>query len=61
VSQGQDWFDVYRVAAGVCAIYEPGHFEEVISYLVSGRERATLIDTGMGIGDMKRLVSELTD
>ena len=61
VSQDQDWFDVYRVAAGVCAIYEPGHFEEVISYLVSGRERAALIDTGMGIGDMKRLVSELTD
>ena len=61
VPQSQDWFDVYRVTVDVFAIYEPGHFEEVISYLIPGNERAALIDTGMGIGDMKQLTSELTD
>lgn len=55
------WFEVYRVVDGVFAIYEPGQFEEVISYLMVGQERALLFDTGLGVGDMRRLVSELTD
>ncbi len=61
VEQSQEWFEVYRVRPGVLAIYEPGQFEEVISYLILGSERALLFDTGLGIGDMRRLVSELTD
>jgi len=40
--------------------YEPGQFEEVISYLVVGKERAVLIDTGLGIGNVKRLAEEST-
>ena len=43
------------------AIYEPGQFEEVISFLVVGAERVLLFDTGLGIGDMKQAISELTD
>ena len=31
------------------------------TYLVCGEERAALIDTGYGIGDMKALCTELTD
>jgi glyoxylase-like metal-dependent hydrolase (beta-lactamase superfamily II) len=61
VQQSQDWFEVYEVLPGVFAIYEPGQFEEVISYLILGSEKALLWDTGLGIGDMKRVVSELTD
>jgi glyoxylase-like metal-dependent hydrolase (beta-lactamase superfamily II) len=61
VDQSQDWFEVYRVADGVLAIYEPGQFEEVISYLVIGSDRALLFDTGLGIGDMGQVVEELTD
>ena len=61
VDQDQDWFEVYRIADGVFAIYEPGQFEEVISFLVSGEDRALLFDTGLGIGDMKRVVEQLTD
>lgn len=61
VEQAQPWFEVYAVADGVFAIYEPGQFEEVISYLILGTERALLFDTGLGIGDMHRLVSELTE
>lgn len=55
------WFEVYRVAPGVLALYEPGHFEEVISYLVTGSDRAVLIDTGLGIGAIAPLVRSLTD
>ena len=61
IDQDQEWFEVYRVADGVFAIYEPGQFEEVISFLVTGEDRALLFDTGLGIGDMKRLVEQLTD
>ncbi|MCP3964684.1 MAG: MBL fold metallo-hydrolase [bacterium] len=61
VEQGQDWFEVYEIRPGVLAIYEPGQFEEVISYLIVGTERALLFDTGLGIGDMRRLTAELTD
>jgi glyoxylase-like metal-dependent hydrolase (beta-lactamase superfamily II) len=54
------WFEVYKVAPGVLAIYEPHQSEETIGYLVSGNELALLFDTGMGIGDLKALTAELT-
>lgn len=54
------WFEVYRVASGVFAIYEPHQFEEVISYLIVGEKRALLFDTGMGISNIRKVASELT-
>jgi glyoxylase-like metal-dependent hydrolase (beta-lactamase superfamily II) len=54
------WFEVYRAAPGVFAIYEPHQYEEVISYLILGEKRAVLFDTGLGIGDIKRVVLSLT-
>ena len=61
IEQDQDWFEVYRVADGVFAIYEPGQFEEVISFLIVGDERALLFDAGLGIGNIKAVVDQLTD
>ena len=61
VQSPSDWFEVYVVADGVYAIYEPGQFEEVISYLIVGSDRALLFDTGLGIGDMAAVVEDLTD
>ena len=57
----QKWFDVYRLAEGTYAIYEPNQFEEAICYLVTGEERAALIDTGTGIGNLREVVEQLTD
>jgi glyoxylase-like metal-dependent hydrolase (beta-lactamase superfamily II) len=57
----QGWFDVYKLAEGTYAIYEPNQFEEAISYLVLGAERGILVDAGTGIGDLKQVVQELTD
>lgn len=56
-----DWFEIRVVARDVHAILEPGHWEQVISYLILGKETAVLLDTGMGIADIHRVVSGLTD
>ena len=60
VDVASDWFEVYAVDDGVFAIYEPGQFEEVISFLIVGAERALLFDTGLGIGSIRDVVEELT-
>jgi glyoxylase-like metal-dependent hydrolase (beta-lactamase superfamily II) len=60
VSVSDPWFEVYRVAPKVLAIYEPHQSEETIGYLILGNTRALLVDTGMGIGNLKALAAELT-
>jgi glyoxylase-like metal-dependent hydrolase (beta-lactamase superfamily II) len=54
------WFEVYKPATGVFAIYEPHQAEETIGYLIVGQKRALLFDTGMGISDIKQVTAELT-
>jgi glyoxylase-like metal-dependent hydrolase (beta-lactamase superfamily II) len=56
----QDWFEIEELSPGVFAISEPFHHEFVRSHLVLGTERAVLIDTGMGVGDIRVVVEELT-
>ncbi len=60
VPSNDSWFEVYRLAPAVFAIYEPHQSEETISYLILGKNRALLFDTGMGIGDLRRVVAGLT-
>ena len=55
------WFEVYQVNPETFALLEPHHYEEVISYLILGAEQAILLDTGMGIGNMRAEVEQLTD
>jgi len=55
------WFEVYTVAPGVTAIYEPFQWQEVISYLIEGEDGALLFDTGNGIEDIKAVVDRLTN
>jgi glyoxylase-like metal-dependent hydrolase (beta-lactamase superfamily II) len=54
------WFEVYKVAPGVYGIYEPHQAEEVISYLIVGHKQALLFDTGMGMGDIRKVTTKLT-
>ena len=54
------WFEVYKVAPAVFAIYEPHQAEETISYLIVGHKQALLFDTGMGIAGIRKIVSRLT-
>ena len=57
----EEWFEVYRIMDGIFAFYEPGQFEEAISTLIIGNEKAALIDTGCGIGNLRKAVEEFTD
>ncbi len=61
IATQRPWFDVYALPCGGYAIYEPGHFQEVISYVFVGSERALVWDTGMGMDNIRALVGELTD
>ena len=61
VAQSEDWFEVYRIDDDIYAIYEPGQFEEVISFLIVGNDFALMFDTGLGIGNIRRVVDQLTD
>lgn len=61
IESPNDWFELYQVAEGVTAIYEPYQWQEVISYLIEGDDQALLFDTGNGIADIAALVVGLTD
>ena len=60
VNVSNKWFEVYRLNNDIFAIYEPQQWQEVISYLILGREKALLFDTGNGIGKISEVVNELT-
>jgi glyoxylase-like metal-dependent hydrolase (beta-lactamase superfamily II) len=56
----EPWFEVYKVAPNTLAIYEPHQSEETIAYLIMGSKQAVLFDTGMGIGNIHAVVTQLT-
>lgn len=61
VSCESKWFRVYDLGHRIKAVFEPFHFQEVISYLIEGDETALLFDSGMGIGDIRAVVASMTD
>lgn len=61
IDSGQDWFEVYKLTDNTYAIYEPNQWQEAISYLLIGDEKAMLVDTLQGIGDLKAVIDQLTD
>ncbi|MFD2042988.1 MBL fold metallo-hydrolase [Ornithinibacillus salinisoli] len=54
------WFTVEEIDSATYAISEYGHWEKVHSFLLIGEERAALIDTGLGIDNIKRIIDQLT-
>ncbi|RLI08072.1 MBL fold metallo-hydrolase [Candidatus Bathyarchaeota archaeon] len=61
VESPQPWFEVYGIEPDIYAFYEPGQFEEALSYLVIGEEKAALIDTGTGIDNIRTLAEHYTE
>ncbi|MBK5113893.1 MAG: MBL fold metallo-hydrolase [Candidatus Heimdallarchaeota archaeon] len=55
-----NWFVIYRLNKDTFALLEPFHYEEVVSYLLIGEEKALLFDTGMGVTSIKLEVEALT-
>ena len=56
----KDWFTVEKIDADTFAISEYKHWEETHCYLLIGTDRAVLIDTGLGIANIKSVVESLT-
>lgn len=55
------WFTVQEIDPRTYAISEFGHWEQVHSFLLIGEEQAVLIDTGLGIDNIKRITDQLTE
>lgn len=56
-----NWFTIEKIDVETYAISEYGHWEKVHSYLLIGKTSALLIDTGLGIGNIKKEVEKLTE
>lgn len=54
------WFDVVRFPDGITMIAEPGHHEDVKSFLIEGERDVAVLDTGMGVDDFAGLVRSLS-
>lgn len=52
------WFDVRELEPGVHLVSEPGH---VNSFLVQGTKSAVLLDTGLGVANIRSVAEDLTD
>ena len=55
-----NWFTVEEIDVQTFAISEYQHYEETHCYLLCGQNRAVLIDTGLGVSNIKRVVDYLT-
>lgn len=56
-----NWFTTSKIDEVTYVISEYGHWEKVHSYLLIGRTHALLIDTGLGIGNIKAEVDLITN
>ncbi len=56
-----NWFTVEKIDSQTFAISEYKHWEETHCYLLCGTERAVLIDTGLGVANIKKAIENLTD
>ncbi|MBT5708694.1 MBL fold metallo-hydrolase [bacterium] len=56
----QDWFTIEEIDRKTFSIGEYGQWMKLHSYLFIGSERAALIDTGLGVGNIQTVVASLT-
>ena len=57
----RDWFSVEKLDGQTYVISENRHWEETRCYLLLGAEKAILIDTGLGVSNIKDVVDSITD
>lgn len=55
------WFTIESISADTYVISEYAHWEQTHCYLLCGETRAVLIDTGLGVENIKAVVDQLTD
>lgn len=55
-----EWYTVEKIDEETFVISEYRHWEETHCYLLLGETRCLLIDTGLGVGDIKEVVDQIT-
>lgn len=55
-----NWFTVERIDDDTYAISEYGHWENTHCYLFIGDKKAVLIDSGLGVGNIKKIAEQIT-
>ena len=55
-----EWFTIEKIDDDTFALSEYKHWEETHSYLLLGKKRALIIDSGLGVGDIKCAVKKIT-
>lgn len=55
------WFTEEKIDETTIAISEYGHYEEIHSYLLIGSNCSLLIDSGLGIGDIRPIIEKYID
>ena len=53
------WFTIEEIDTQTFAISEYQHYEETHCYLLCGQNKAALIDTGLGVSNIKCVVNHL--
>ncbi|NLK76511.1 MAG: MBL fold metallo-hydrolase [Clostridiales bacterium] len=56
----EEWFTVEKIDNDTFVISEYKHWEETHCYLLCGNEKALLIDTGLGVSNIEKVVEKLT-
>lgn len=56
-----NWFTVEEIDVDTYVISEYKHWEETHCYLLCGKKQAVLIDTGLGVSNIKQIVDKLTN
>ena len=56
-----NWFTIEKIDDDTYAISEYKHWEQTHCYLLLGKQKSILIDTGLGIENIKTVVSSITD
>lgn len=56
----EDWFTIEKIDHDTYVISEYHHWEETHCYLLCGNEQAVLIDTGLGVANIKKIIDSLT-
>ncbi len=59
VPTSSSWFEVIKLPNQVYAFWEPGHSEKVNAFLIIGKSKDLLYDTGMGIGKIGETLVEV--
>lgn len=56
----ENWFTIEKIDCDTFTISEYKHWEETHCYLLIGEKFAILIDTGLGVADIKKVVEQIT-